>query len=309
MAGPHNLSTLYQSNTKIIKSWYSNYAKKAESQYAELFNVFDNDPRLPYMTLLPIIEFGLMKVKPEGQSPAIDQLTEGNATTFNFVTFGLGYTITDEARDESPADILKTLPMRLVDAERVTKEYLFSNVFNLAATSGVNGADGVPLLSTAHPLPALPGQTYSNYAGATALTPESLQSGMVSMRLTPSDRGNPSERQPEKLVVHPNLEKVALECTGSELYPYSNENKINVTKDSVKVTPYRYLTNTIGWYLMAPKGSLESGTGHSLGISFKYQNKNREKIDEWAGSISQRAGFRCTYGWVNWRGFYGSAGA
>ena len=309
MASQHNLATFYQANTKVLKGWYSNYAKKVEADYPEIFNVFENDARLPYMTLLPIIEFGLMKVKPEGQAPAIDQMTEGNATTFNFVTFSLGYTITDEGREEGPADILQTLPMRLVDAERVTKEYLFSNIFNLAATIGVNGADGVPLLSTAHPLPGLPGQTYSNYAGNTALTPESLQNALVSMRLTPSDRGNPSTRTAETLLVHPYLEKIAYEVTGSDYYPYSQENKINVVKNKVQVKPYRYLTNQLAWFTLAKKGSLQSGDGHSLGISFKYQNRNREKVDEWTGQISQRASFRVTFGFVNWRGVYGSSGA
>lgn len=304
-----NSHSAFQTNTKRLDFTYTNWSRKAPQQWSKIFNEFPNDARLPYLNALPYIEMGLMKLKPEGQMPAFDSISEGNATTFNFFTMALAYMITEEGELESPTEYLAQLPKRLSDSEWVTLEYYLSNIFNFSTTSGVNLADGVPLASTAHPLPGQPGQTYSNYAGFTALTPESLQNAMISMRLTPSDRGNSGEMQPQTLVYHPQLEKIAMEVLGSDLYPYSDENKINVVKGKVSPIDYRYLTNPLMWILLAPKGDFKEGGCHTNGVSFKWRNRVRTKDDSLAGTVAQRASTRFTFGSLNWRGTFVSSGA
>lgn len=314
MAGQITTNTFYQAATKVVKATFIKNANKVKPLYTEVFAASSNDSKRPFMTVLPIVELGTMSLKPEGSTPVFDQAYEGTATTFNFLTYALAYKITEEAELEDAKDLIKKLPAMLAYSEQVTKELLFWNVFNLAFTSGVNGADGVPLCSASHPLgggTAAAYGTVSNSGGSTALTPESLQNAYIAFETLNSDRNLPSFRTPKKLVVPPQLHKVAQEILGSPYYPYSNENKVNVVNGTVDLLVSRYITSNTAWFLTSAPGGIDNleGDTNSLVVSFKWQNKTRAWVDEATGNMNQRASFRCTYGWVDFRGFYGSQGS
>ena len=309
MAGPINTSTFFQSNSKVLKAVYVQNMKKVPAVYQEVFNTLDVDMKRPFATFQPIIEMGTLAVKQEGANPAFDQPIEGIPTTFLYQTFALAYKITEEAELEDAMALIKRLPGMLAYSEQVTKDLLFWQAFNLAFTSGVNGADGVPLVSTAHPLIGAPGNpTFSNSGGTVALSPEALQAAYISFHTMLSDRGLPMYKTPKQLVIPPQLQKVAEEILGSPYYPYSNENRTNVVQRSVTPLVSRYLTSPTAWFVLAGKGDIE-GDSHSLVTGFKWQNRQRTWVDESTGNMNHRTSFRATYGFKNFRGFWGSQGS
>jgi len=308
MASNHNTSTFFQSNSKVLKAVYVHNVKKAPPLYQEVFNALDVDMKRPFATFQPINELSTLAVKPEGANPAFDQASEGIPVTFLYQTFALAYKITEEAELEDAMSLLKRLPGMLAFSEQVTKDLLYWQVFNLAFTAGVNGADGVPLCSTAHPLVAAGAQTFSNSLGTAALSPEALQAAYILFQTMLSDRGLPMYKTPKTLIIPPQLQKVAEEILGSQYYPYSAENRTNVVQRSVTPLVSRYILNPTNWFVAAGKGDIE-GDSHSLVVGHKWQNRQRTWVDESTGNMNHRTSFRSTYGWKNWRGFLGSLGS
>ena len=308
MAAYHSTNTWFQANSKVIKQTFVKSAVEVPPQYPRIFNVTDNDTRRPFMTVLPIVELGTFALKPEGAAPAYDQAYEGIPTSFNFLTYSLAYKVTEEAELEDAKNLLSRLPRMLAYGEQITEELLYWNVFNFGFTSGVNGADGVTLFNTAHPLASSAGITISNSAGTTALTPESLQNAFLALETTVSDRNLPSYRTPRYLVVGPALYKTAEEILGSSYYPYSSENRKNVVEGKVELIVSRFITSATAWFVMAGKGPLEGDT-HSFLVSHKWRNRQYTWVSEETGNMNHRASFRSTWGWVDWRGSYGSQGS
>lgn len=307
MAGVINTSTFFQGNTKILKAVFVKNSKKVSPLYKEVFNELDVDMKRPFATYLPIVEMGTMAVKPEGANPAFDQAIEGIPVTFLYQTFALAYKITEEAELEDAMSLIKRLPGMLAYSEQVTKDLLFWQIFNLAFTAGVNGADGLPLCSTAHTLQSS-GGVVSNSGGTTALSPEALQAAYIAFHTLVSDRGLPMYKTPQQLVIPPQMQKVAEEILGSQYYPYSADNKKNVVAGSVKPLVSRYITSTTAWFVLGGKGDVD-GDSHSLVTGFKWQGRQRTWTDESTGNMNHRASFRCTFGWKDWRGVYGSQGS
>lgn len=308
MPGTITTSSFFQSASKVVKRVFLKTAEKVPVLYTDVFNIVTPDMKRPFWTVLPIIGTGPFSLKPEGSSPTFDQAFEGTPTTFNFVTYALGYKVTEEAELEDAMNILARLPAMLAYSEQITKELLFWNVFNFAWDSTVVGFDGKPLAAVDHPLSGAPGVTVSNFAGNVALTPESLQNAFVAFHTLVDDRNLPIYRTPKLLIVPPQLHRVAEEVTGSPYYPYSAENRLNVVQGKVQVLVSRYLTTPTMWAVLAGKGDIE-GDSHSLLVAFKWQNRVRSWVDNETGNFNQVSSFRASWGWVDWRGTYFSAGA
>lgn len=309
----HSTNTNEQSQTKqLVKTYWKTYVKAPP-----MFEVVFNTPKWPanrsFATTMPIVGMGLYGLKPEGAPPKYDNMQEGTPTTFTFATFALAYKITEEGREEDPERLYRRLPEMLAYSGVVSKEILVWTVFNLAfngvgSVQPVLGTDGQPLVSSTHLLEGAPGQQYSNNGGATSLSPESFQNALLNYQLIPDDKGLPTYRTPKQLIVHPNIISLGQTVLHSELYPYSSENRPNLTKGATALFSPRYLTLQNSWFLAAGKGD-EEGDTHSLVAPFHWRDRVRTWEDDETGNESQRASFRLSTGWEDWRGFYGAIGA
>jgi hypothetical protein len=309
----HSTNTNIQSQTKQLQKVYWKTYMKAPPMFEEVFNTPKWPTNRSFATTMPIIGLGLYALKPEGQPPTYDSMSEGTPTTFTFATFALAYKITEEGRMEDPERLYRRLPEMLAYSGVVSKEIIVWAVFNLAfngptSAQPVLGPDGQPLVSSTHLLEGVPGQTYSNNGGATSLTPESFQNALTNYQLMPDDRGLPMWKTPRKLIVHPNIISVGQTVLHAELYPYSSENRPNVVKGATGLMSPRYLTLANSWYLAAGKGD-EEGDTQSLVAPFHWRDRVKTWEDEETGNESQRASFRLSTGWEDWRGFYGVIGA
>lgn len=308
----HSTNTNVQSQTKNLQKIYWKTYMKAPPMFEEVFNTPNWPTNRSFATTMPLIGLGYYGLKPEGAPPKYDAMAEGTPTTFNFTTYSLAYKITEEGQLEDPERLYRKLPEMLAYSGIVSKEIIAWSVLNLAfngvgSAAPVLGSDGQPLCGT-HPLEGIPGQTYSNNGGATTLTPESLQNALTNFQLMPDDRGLPMWKTPRKLIVHPNIISIGQTVLHSVLYPYSSDNRPNVVREATELFSPRYLTLPNSWYLSAGKGD-EEGDTQSLVVPFHWKDKTRTWDDAETGNESQRASFRLSSGWEDWRGFYGAVGA
>ncbi len=114
----------------------------------------------------------------------------------------------------------------------------------------VTGADGVGLLSTAHPLaPNNTGSTQSN-EGTLALTSDNVIATKNLMRGFTDSQGELMAVHPDTLLVPPELEETAIKIVSGDLDPNSAENAINVNKGRYTVVVWDYLTDANAWFMI-----------------------------------------------------------
>jgi hypothetical protein len=141
--------------------------------------------------------FGSAQIKYEGQGIAQDNLAVRYQLTTRHITWGLSFSISEEAYDDNLYK--KEFPIRgeqLKTSLRHAKNQNGANVFNLGAVNLTS--DGVPLFSTAHPIDD--GSVCSNYIGA-ALSETSLQNGVIAIGNFKELSGLKTMQQPKKLLV------------------------------------------------------------------------------------------------------------
>lgn len=312
-----NTRSSVQAATKVLERAFTNRAAKVPPLYRKFFNVIETDPKRSFATFLPYAELGTLRYKTEGSAPVYDQPFELIPSTFNYFTFSLAAAITEEAQLEDPIGFMGKLPEMLADAEQVTKDLTFWNTLNLGFNPNVVGSDGQPLFSTAHPLAprstatgivSMIGATFSNSLGALQLTPEALQQAYILFETLVSDRGNPARRTPVYLICGPQLAKTAEEVLGSPYSPNSNNNTINVARETVQLMVVRYITSPTFWCIAAAPGDIQ-GDSHSLVVGHKWENRVSSWMDPATKNFNMATSFRSTYGFIGWRGIVGSLGA
>lgn len=311
--------TSKQIQTKVLEKTYYNKTREIPPLYDKYFNVITTDSKRSFATWLPLAELTTLSFKPEGQSPTYDQPYELIPYTAEFATYALAVKSTEEADMEDPENFVGRIPAQLADSLRETKDLIFWNTLNTSFSGSVVGTDGQPLFSTAHPLGPIAtptgvvstvGANFSNYLGATALSPESLQQGYVLFETLLSDRGLPDRRTPHTLMVVPSMVKVAQEIVGSSHAPFTNTNKINVLQDTVEVVGNRYLTLPNAFFLLGAKGDpFSGGDCHQLFVSFKWDGRFKVWTNPETDNYNQKTSMRFTYGYGGWRGVVGSLGS
>lgn len=298
---------------------FINASTTIPKQYPKLFNEWNTDPKRAEATIEPIAELGLFRGRTEGGGFAVDSPVELIPIAFTYSTYGLSSYVTEEAQLEDPLNLQAMLPQMLANSERYTQDITIWNTFNYAATSTVPGSDGLPLLSTIHPLgpqltstgtTSLTGLVFSNYLGFSPLTPESFRQAELLFETLLTDRGNPDRRTPKFLVCGPQMIKTAQEVVGARLATYSTQNTPNTAADQAEIMGVRYITSPTAWFLCAGPGDwAHGGDCNSLVVGFKWQSRVHAWYDNPTGNYGIRSSYRNTFGFANWRGIVGSSGS
>lgn len=179
-------------------------------------------------------------------------------------TFSKGLLVERELLEDNQypdAEIPKSIKQKvekLADSADVFREKSGADVFNNAFTDSgldsagysVAGADGVGLVSTAHPLsPSNVGSTQSNEF-TLALTADNVRKVDLAMQAWTDDRGELVSIQPDTLLVPPALEDQANVIVGTDRDPDSANNAINPARNKYKVEVWKYLTDPNAWFLV-----------------------------------------------------------
>ncbi len=250
--------------------------------------------------------FAAAPVKNEGTSIAYDNAQEAWTARYNHETISLGFSLTEEAIEDNLYDSLSSRYTKaLARAMAFTKQTKAAGILNSGFTVGVNGGDGVPLFSTAHPL--VSGGTNSNTPAVQAdLNETSLEAAVIQIAGWTDERGLLIAAKPRKLVVPPNLMFVATRLLETEGRVGTADNDINALANNGSIpegyTVNHFLTDTDAWFLTT---DVPNGMKHFV----RAPMANSMDGDFDTGNVRYKARERYSFGWSDPLGMFGSQGA
>ena len=283
-----------------------------DNEHASLFDVENSDRAFEEEVLFT--GFGSAPVKGEGAAVQYDDAQEGYTARYTHETISLAFAVTEEAMEDNLYDTFAKLRARgLARAMANTKQVKAADVFNNGFSSSYLGGDGVALFSAAHPTVGSGNQ--SNTLGATDLSEASLETALITIAKAKDDRGILIGLQAESLHIPPDLAFTADQILNSTLSTttvtnsttgVTNTNDINSIRNQGLV-PGRFFVNrrftdTNAWFI---KTDCPNGT--KMFVRAPLQTKMEPDFD--TGNLRYKARERYSFGWSDWRGFYGASGS
>lgn len=296
----------------VKKYWFDEYKQLAPQlekafQVDSMTELYEDHTNYAGLGEVPLVE--------EGETYPEDAVLHTYDTTLTAYKYGTFVSVSHELWDDQREQIAGKVESSARALARKV-EGLASDVYNRAFnTSYTSYGDSLPLCSTVHTR-ADGGSTQSN-ASATSvpLSETNLETAMIAMRESLDDRGNLIEVIPTTLLVPPALEKEAIVITKSDKKSNTANNDVNVynmteyTGGKLNIVVWNYLGAAGGgsdtaWFLLARQD-------HK--VTWKWREKPRIiKLPESVGAKNDiwywKARFRASYGWLDWRGVWGSQG-
>jgi hypothetical protein len=283
-----------------------------DNEHAPLFDVENSDRAFEEEVLFT--GFGSAPVKGEGAAVQYDDAQEGYTARYTHETISLAFAVTEEAMEDNLYDTFAKLRARgLARAMANTKQVKAADVFNNGFSSSYLGGDGVALFSLSHPTVGNGNQ--SNTLGATDLSEASLETALITIAKAKDDRGILIGLQAESLHLPPDLAFTADQILNSTLSTttvtnsttgVTNTNDINSIRNQGLVPGgffvNRRFTDTNAWFI---KTDCPNGT--KMFVRAPLQTKMEPDFD--TGNLRYKARERYSFGWSDWRGFYGASGS
>ena len=286
--------------------------KDVDNEHAPLYATEQSDRAFEEEVLFT--GFGSAPVKSEGAAVQYDNAQEGYVSRYTNETVALAFAITEEAMEDNLYDTFAKVRARgLARAMANTKQVKAADVFNNGFSTAYLGGDGAALFSASHPTVGNGNQ--SNTLGATDLSESSLESALITISKAKDDRGILIGLQAVSLHVPSDLIYTADKILNSTLSTttatnsttgVTNVNDINALRNQ-GVLPKgffvnRRFTDTNAWFL---KTDCPNGT--KMFVRSPLQTKMEPDFD--TGNLRFKGRERYSFGWSDWRGFYGASGS
>jgi hypothetical protein len=288
---------------------------EVDNEHEPLYEVENSDRAFEEEVLFT--GFGTAPVKGEGAAVQYDDAQEGYTARYTHETVALAFAVTEEAMEDNLYDTFAKLRARgLARAMANTKQVKAADVFNNGFSTAYLGGDGVALFSASHP--TVGAGLQSNTLGATDLSEASLETALITISKTKDDRGILIGAQAESLHVPSDLAFTADQILNSQMTTIigvnpttaangaTNQNKINSIRNQGLVPGgffvNRRFTDTNAWYL---KTDVPNGT--KMFVRAPLATKMEPDFD--TGNLRFKARERYSFGWSDWRGFYGASGS
>jgi phage major head subunit gpT-like protein len=293
---PTNISALlWPGLRKIFGDEYAQYAE----EYSKVFSVETSSQS--YEKDQNLSSLGLVQEKPVGQSIAYDTVYQGYEKTYTNVTYGLGVAIGRETVEDNLYRNIKNMGRAQARSVRQTVEILAANNLNRAFSSSYTGGDGKEMCATDHPL--LGGGTFSNELDTAAdLDITSIEQALLDIQDFVDDRSLKVAVRPKTLVIHPANEFNAKMLLRSSKLPDSANNNINPAEGIMPYTTMHWLTDSDAWFII---------TDCPNGLTWLWRRRPEYREDNnFDAEIAKfKCTFRCSSGWTDPRGIFGSPGA
>lgn len=185
-----------------VYGWFGRSYEEHPTEWTDLFDTMTSEKA--YEEVVQVTPFGVVPVKEQSKPVTFDTETQGPVTRAVHLAYALGYVVShEELQDNLYMEVSMGRAASLAYVFRQTKERTGANIFNFGfASSGHNGADGVPLFSTAHPNTS--GGTYSNALAVPAqLSEAALEDLLIQIMQAQDDRGNLISLMGQSLHVSP----------------------------------------------------------------------------------------------------------
>lgn len=293
----------------LMKVLADNYARVAE-EHKVLFEVLNSDRAFEFE--VKTSSLGLAYTKSEGAGVQYDSMKELWTARYNHETIALAFAITEEAvEDNLYVDYASRATKELGKSLAETKQIKAANVFNNGFSSSYLGGDGVALFSTAHPTES---GNQSN-AATSDLAEAALESAVIAVAKFRNERGILINAQCESLHIPTDLMFTARRILKSELQittatnsttGVTNTNAVNALKTmgyfQTGMYDHRRLTDTTAWFI-------KTDTTDGTKMFNRKALASKMEGDFETGNMRFKARERYSFGWSDWRQWYGSSGA
>ncbi len=284
-------------------------------EHAPLFETENSDRAFEEEVLFT--GFGTAPTKGEGAAVTYDDAQESYTSRYTHETIALAFAVTEEAMEDNLYDTFAKLRARgLARAMANTKQVKAADVFNNGFNTSYAGGDGQPFFSASHP--TIGNGDQSNTFGATDLSEASLESALITISKTKDDRGILIGAQAKSLHVPSDLAFTADQILNSTMSTTigvntttpangaTNVNDINSIRNQGLVPGgffvNRRFTDTNAWFI---KTDVPNGT--KMFVRAPLQTKMEPDFD--TGNLRFKARERYSFGFSDWRGFFGASGS
>lgn len=283
-----------------------------DNEHAVLYKTENSDRSFEEEVLFT--GFGTAPTKSEGAGVQYDSAQESYVARYTNETIALAFSVTEEAMEDNLYDTFAKLRASgLARAMANTKQVKAADVFNNGFSSSYLGGDGVALFSASHP--TVGDGSQSNTFGATDLSESALESALIQISKAKDDRGILIGARAVSLHIPSDLVFTADQILHSTLSTatvtnsttgVTNVNDINSIRNQGLVPKgffvNRRFTDTNAWYM---KTDVPNGT--KMFVRVPLQTKMEPDFD--TGNLRYKARERYSFGWSDWRGFYGASGS
>jgi len=294
-----DVSDIFWDEYGVYKSEYERIAKISTA------------PSTDHYTEAELSDLGSFRTIEEGGAVQFDSPIEGNQKTIYYVTYGLGFQVTQNALQDDPTGHFKNQSKMLAKSAQRKVETVYWNIFNNAFASET-AADGQYICDTDHS--TLKSKTTIKNEPATngALSTTTLQAAFeyywgVSPGLV-SEAGAYIDMEPWLLVIPTALRWTAIELLKTEGKVDSFDHNINTVNPSDNpdlpgwnIHCSRYLTSSTAWFLIAKE--------HDMRLMWKRKTSLESADDFHTGSALFKATNRFACACFQYKGIYGNAGA
>ena len=278
--------------------------KSIDNEHAPLFDIERSDRSFEEEVLMT--GFGTAPVKSEGDQVFFDTASEAWTSRYNHETVAMAFAITEEAIEDNlygTTGKMKANAMgrAMANAKQVKAANIYNNGFNTSALYA--GGDGKPLFATDHP--TLAAGTQSNKVSSD-LSETALEAALINISLTKDDRGLLIGARAVSLHIPPQLQFVAHRILFSDLRVGTADNDTNAMKDMGLFSKgynvnHRFM-DTNGWFI---RTDVPNGTK----MFIRAPLATKDDVDFLTGNMRYKARERYSFGWSDWRQWYGSSGS
>jgi len=278
--------------------------KSIDNEHAPLFDIERSDRSFEEEVLMT--GFGTAPVKSEGDQVFFDTASEAWTSRYTHETVAMAFAITEEAIEDNlygTTGKMKANAMgrAMANAKQVKAANVYNNGFNTSALYA--GGDGKPLFASDHPTLAAGSQ--SNKVSSD-LSETALEAALINISLTKDDRGLLIGARAVSLHIPPQLQFVAHRILFSDLRVGTADNDTNAMKDmglfSKGYNVNHRFTDTNGWFI---RTDVPNGTK----MFIRAPLATKDDVDFLTGNMRYKARERYSFGWSDWRQWYGSSGS
>lgn len=281
------------------------------NEHTPLFEIENSNRAFEEEVLMSSL--GTAPTKNEGQGVQFDDMQELWTSRYTMETVALGFGITEEAVEDNLYNTFTKIRTKALGrALANTKQIKAANVFNLGFSATRPGGDGVALFSASHPTLAAGNQTNTTTAD---MSESALESAIIAVNLTKDDRGVLIGAVPVSLHIPPHLKFTVFKILKSDLSTtnatagatgITNQNNANALRgmgmfQNGAFVNHRF-SDTNAWFI---KTSVPNGTKMFVRKSLATATEG----DFDTGNMRYKARERYTFGFSDWRQWWGSTGS
>ena len=284
-----------------------------EDEHVPLFEVENSDRAFEEEVLFT--GFGEAPTKSEGAAVQFDSATESFTSRYSHETVALAFAVTEEAMEDNLYDTFAKVRARgLARAMASTKQVKAANVFNNGFNATFAGGDGQPFFSNSHPI--ITGGVQDNLLAASDLSEATVETAMIAIQETKDDRNILIGSRAESLHIPPALQFTTEKILASTLSTQIGVNPTTAANGATSlndVNALRSMSMLPGGYFINHRFAdannyffkTDVPNGAKMFVRAPLATKMEPDFD--TGNLRFKARERYSFGFSDWRSYYGAS--